>query len=59
MSTAEQRIQPALEGVDDLRGLPLPRGRSPVHGFLLPLATRVPGVPLALLAVLLAGFRTA
>ena len=59
MTDAERRIRPELEGVDDPRVLPLPRGRGAVPGFLLPVATRVPGARLALLAVLLAGFRSA
>ena len=59
LDRAERRRLEALDGVDDLRVVPLPRGRGVVHGFLLPLATRLPGARLALLAVLLARFRSA
>jgi O-methyltransferase involved in polyketide biosynthesis len=37
----------------------LPRGHGVVHGFLLPLATRMPVVRTALLTVRSATFRTA
>jgi O-methyltransferase involved in polyketide biosynthesis len=59
LDRAERRRLEALDGVDDLKVVPLPRGRGVAHGFLLPLATRLPGARLALLAVLLAGFRSA
>jgi O-methyltransferase involved in polyketide biosynthesis len=36
-----------------------PRGRGILHGFLLPLATRLPAARTALLSVWAAGFRTA
>jgi len=56
---AELRRIAALPGVADLRTVPLPRGRGAVHGFLLPLATRLPVVRTALLTVWSAMFRTA
>ena len=56
---AERRRIAALPGVADLRTVPLPRGRGVVHGFLLPLATRLPVVRTALLTVWSATFRTA
>jgi O-methyltransferase involved in polyketide biosynthesis len=56
---AERRRIAALPGVADLRTVPLPRGRGVVHGFLLPLATRLPVGRTALLTVLSATFRTA
>ena len=56
---AERRRIATLPGVADLRTVPLPRGRGVVHGFLLPLATRLPVVRTALLTVWSATFRTA
>lgn len=56
---AERRRIATLPGVADLRTIPLPRGRGVVHGFLLPLATRLPVVRTALLTVWSATFRTA
>jgi hypothetical protein len=56
---AERRRIAALPGVADLRTVPLPRGRGAVHGFVLPLAARLPVVRTALLTVLSATFRTA
>jgi hypothetical protein len=58
IDAAERRRLEALPGVEDLRTLPLPRGRGAFHGFVLPLATRLPAVRGALLAVLLARFRS-
>jgi O-methyltransferase involved in polyketide biosynthesis len=59
LGRAELRRLEALDGVGELWVRSLPRGRGPIHGFLLPLATRTPGVRVGLLAVLRAGFRTA
>ena len=56
---AEVRRIAALAGVAGLRTVPLPRGRGVVHGFLMPLATRLPVGRTALLTVLSATFRTA
>lgn len=56
---AERGRIATLPGVADLRTVPLPRGRGVVHGFLLPLATRLPVVRTALLTVWSATFRTA
>ena len=55
---AELRRIAALPGLADLRTVPLPRGRGVAHGFLLPLATRLPVVRTALLTVRSATFRT-
>jgi len=52
------RIQ-GISGVERVRAIPLGRGRGVVHGFLLPLATRVPVVEHALPSVLQATFRGA
>jgi O-methyltransferase involved in polyketide biosynthesis len=59
LDRAERRRIATLPGVADLRTVPLPRGRGVVHGFLLPLATRLPVVRTALLTVWSATFRTA
>ena len=56
---AERQRIATLAGVGDLRTVPLPRGRGVVHGFLLPIATRLPAVRTALLTVWSATFRTA
>jgi O-methyltransferase involved in polyketide biosynthesis len=42
MGAAEERRVAALAGIAELRALRLPRGRGPLHGYVLPLATRVP-----------------
>jgi O-methyltransferase involved in polyketide biosynthesis len=56
---AERHRIAGLPGVADLRTVPLPRGRGAVHGFVLPLAARLPAVRTALLTVLSATFRSA
>lgn len=50
MDRDEERRLLALPGFAELRRLRPPRGRGPVHGFLLPLAASVPGVRDALLS---------
>jgi O-methyltransferase involved in polyketide biosynthesis len=56
---AERQRIGTLPSVADLRTVPLPRGRGVAHGFLLPLATRLPVVRTAMLTVWSATFRTA
>jgi len=55
---AEARRIAALPGVAHLRPRSLPRGSDVLHGFVLPLATRTPGIRTALLSVHVAVFRT-
>ena len=57
LDRAERRRIQGISGVDHLRTIPLARGRGVVHGFLLPLATRVPVVKHALPTVSHATFR--
>jgi O-methyltransferase involved in polyketide biosynthesis len=52
----ERRRLASLAGVERLRTLVLPRGRGLVHGALLPVASRLPGIRTGLLAVLRADF---
>ena len=59
LDRAERRRIQGISGVERLRTIPLPRGRGVVHGFLLPLASRLPVVKSALLSVLAATFRGA
>jgi CBS domain-containing protein len=54
--TDEERRLRALPHVADLQALRLPRGRGVVHGWVLPVATRIPAVRRRLLSVLVARF---
>jgi O-methyltransferase involved in polyketide biosynthesis len=54
-SNEEGRLR-ALPDVAALQPLRLPRGRGAVHGWVLPLATRIPAVRRRLLSVMLARF---
>jgi hypothetical protein len=56
---AERRRLEALPGVEDVRAIALPRGRGVVHGFALPIASRLEALQVALLTVLRARFRSA
>jgi O-methyltransferase involved in polyketide biosynthesis len=52
----EERRLRALPHVAGLQALRLPRGRGVVHGWVLPVATRIPAVRRRLLSVLVARF---
>jgi O-methyltransferase involved in polyketide biosynthesis len=52
----ERRIAALDPNLVELRALPLPRGRGAVHGFMLPLASRLPPLRRLLLSVYLAAF---
>jgi hypothetical protein len=54
MDAAEERRLAAL--VPRLEALAPPRGRGALHGFVLPLATRIPPLRRAMLTVFRAGF---
>jgi O-methyltransferase involved in polyketide biosynthesis len=56
LDRAERRRIAAIAGVRDVRILPLPRGRGAVHGFALPVLSRLPEIRTALLTVLAARF---
>ena len=56
LDRGEERRLRALPHVASLAALRLPRGRRAVHGWVLPLATRVPAVRRRLLSVLVARF---
>ena len=51
LDRAERRRIQGISGVERLRTIPLPRGRGVAHGFVLPLATRLPLLEHALLSV--------
>jgi O-methyltransferase involved in polyketide biosynthesis len=54
VDAAEERALAAIPGVAGLRALRLPRGRGLVHGWALPLVTRVPAVRRLTLSVYVA-----
>jgi O-methyltransferase involved in polyketide biosynthesis len=54
VDAAEERALAALRGVAELRALALPRGRGLVHGWALPLVTRIPAVRRSTLSVYVA-----
>jgi O-methyltransferase involved in polyketide biosynthesis len=56
MDAAEQRRVAALPGIAELRALRLPRGRGALHGYVLPLAARIPQLRRAWLTVFRARF---
>jgi O-methyltransferase involved in polyketide biosynthesis len=56
MDPSEERRVAELPGIAELRALPLPRGRGPLHGYVLPLATRIPPLRRAWLTVWRARF---
>jgi hypothetical protein len=56
LDRGEERRLRALPHVASLAALRLPRGRGAVHGWVLPLAARVPAVRRRLLSVLVARF---
>ena len=46
----------SIPGIDDLRSLRLPRGRSRLLGYALPALERMPGPSFAPITVMRAGF---
>ena len=56
LGRGEERRLRAIPHVASLSALRLPRGRGATHGWLLPLATRLPAVRRRLLSVLVARF---
>ncbi len=56
LDRSEERRLRALPHVASLTAPRLPRGRGALHGWVLPLATRVPAVRRRLLSVLVARF---
>ena len=56
LDAAEEARLAGTPGVAALRALPLPRGRGLLHGWVLPLASRVPALRRSMLSVLVARF---